>query len=347
MSETEAPIKPYQGPPATPDTFAEAFPEIVRQVTAPRRGINPLDATSQQNLDDLFRQMRNTPPKPATVINLHPWPLSFGAADKFLRGVVVPACNPGMEFAYHHIRTWSADRRYSEDCMSSVFTAILPIHKAGQFLRQFSDPEVYGGGVLIYQGEGHPNKVGKVETYSQDGRPITNPRKEREPQDEGADLEVIREVPVMRELSEMIADQRRRRNEFYLNAVQWADERFKSTDAKERKLVTPIHRMMAEMLVSENWIPTAPDWNLTSRLEQGLADNNCKSCGNVVQKAAYKCSTCENILNPLEAYMDHAIEIDHAKMDTLTAEQWKDVEKEEEKRDKARQRREKLAKKPE
>src|SRR5713101_2358536 len=111
--------KRYEGPPATPENFTKAFPEFegaaTRQSAAaaatggipyalPRaKPLRPLDEISQRNLDELKHQMRSNPPRAATVINLHPWPLMFPSTDVFLRGIVVPACNPGMEFAYHHI----------------------------------------------------------------------------------------------------------------------------------------------------------------------------------------------------------------------------------------------------
>src|SRR4051812_43594146 len=125
MPEETDVIKPYEGPPATADNFTRAFPEYERLgtdgatgragtvATAPVRGRMPLDAQSERNLAELRRQVRNNPFPAATVINLHPWPLQ--ASDIFLRGIVIPACEPGMEVAYHHIRSWSHDKKYSED----------------------------------------------------------------------------------------------------------------------------------------------------------------------------------------------------------------------------------------
>lgn len=340
MPNEQEVIKPYEGPPPTPENFGAAFPELMAAAAkgiAPQRGRNPLDPESTRNLEDLRRRMRMSPPKPATVINLHPWPLSFGSSNLFLRGIVVPACNPGMDIAYHHIRSWSHDKSYNEDGMSFKFTEILPIHKAAQFLVAFADPEVYGGGVIVYEGEGNPSKMGEVECYNPDGRPLVTSKNAIEYDDEDRPVSIVQDIPVRRKLADMITEQRTRRNEFYMARVEWADSKFKSTDVKERRLITPMHRLMAEVLHAEGILPVVPEWNLSTRMEQGLAANNCKGCGNPVAKVAFKCLTCAHILNPLEAYLAGAIEFGHGSMDTMTVEDWEKADSIKADRDQARE----------
>jgi hypothetical protein len=320
MSTTET-IKPYTGPAETPENFETAFPELVRAAQGLSRGRNPLDDQSQRNLDELRRQVRSNPFKHATVVNLHPWPLSINS-DRFVRGIIIPACNPGMEFAYGHIRTWSHDHSYNEDGMSFKFTAIKQIDKAAQFLVQFSDPEMYGGGVIIYEGESHPSKVGEVETYRPDGRPEVTLKNIVEYDDEGHKIPSVQELPVKRSLMEMITEQRQRRNQFYMSKVEWADSKWKSADVKDRRLITNTHRLMAEMLHAEGVLPVVPDWNLATRMELGLAAANCKGCGTPVNETAFKCVTCGHILKALEAYEAGAINWEHAAMDTMSADEW-------------------------
>lgn len=329
-----APIKPFEGPPATPDTFLTAFPEMERMIKG-GRGINPLDRVTQANLDELRRNVRSNPFKPATIINLHPWPLQFSMSTPFVRGIVVPACNPGDEFAHLHVRSWSHDQSYNEDG-TMKFTAIKPIQKAAQFLISFADPEMYGGGVIIYEGEGHPNKVGEVETYRPDGRPEVTVKIGYEYDDENHPYKVEQEVPIRRKLAEMIAEQRRVRNERYMVRVQAADDNFKSGDAAKRKLITAMDRQMAEMLVAEGVLSRAPEWNLSSRMDEGLSENHCPSCGGIPDANAFRCQRCAHVLNPLEAYKHASIEYGHASFDLLTAEEWAVVEEIKSDRDKAR-----------
>lgn len=329
-----APIKPFEGPPATPENFLTAFPEMERIIKG-GRGVNPLDRVTQANLDELRRMVRANPFKPATIVNLHPWPLQFEMSTPFVGGIVVPACKPGDEFAHLHIRGWSHDKSYNEDG-TMKFSAIKPIEKAGEFLRAFADPEQYGGGVIIYEGEGHPNKVGEVETYRPDGRLEFTIKVGYEYDNENVPYKVEQEVPVRRRLLEMINEQRQIRNNRYMIRVQKADDNFKSDDADKKRLITNMDRLMAQMLVAEDVLPRAPEWNLSSRMEQGLSDTRCPSCGAIPEAAAFRCQKCSHILKPFEAYKAAAIEYGHASMDLLTAEEWSTVEEIKAERDKAR-----------
>jgi hypothetical protein len=351
---TQTPIKPYEGPPPTKENFTEALrPDLeeaaIAQNAAAATGIasdiggtqgfvatvpivrpkalRPLDLPSQRNLDQLRRQMRSNPPQVATVINLHPFPLFFPSTDIYLRGIIVPACNPGQDFAWHHIKVWSPEKAYEEgDSASLKFSAVLPIHKAAQFLRAFADPETYGGGVIIYEGGENPRNKKEVETYQQDGRPLVKLIDGIEEDQEGHQIPTTVEIPIKRNLYAMIDEHRERRNRFYKLQVKQADTNWKSGDDNRRKLVTDRHRLFAEVLYAEHIIPVLPDWDLATRLEAGLAQNNCKSCGSTVPKDAYQCK-CGNIVDALAAYKDYKIEFEHAKMEMLSPEQYAEAEK--------------------
>lgn len=347
-TETQSDVlKPYQGPPATPDNFTQAYPEFeraVKQQLAPQVARNPLDPASERNLAELRRQVARNPFPAATVINLHPWDLQ--AADMFIRGIVIPACQPGQDFSYHHIRSWHHDKRYSEDGTHFIFSAIRPIDKAAQFLLKFADPEMYGGGVIIYEGDRHPNKVEMVELYSPDGRPMVNIQDGYEEDDEGHKIPLRMEVPIKGSLREIIEKTRASRNELYLRRVTQADEWFKSQDSKDRRNITPLHRLMAEVLVAEGILREAPDWNLTSKIDMNKELKRCKQCDSVVQGDGYKCTnqSCGNILDALGAFMDGAIEWGHAKIELLPAEQYALAEAEHKRRQDVKKARKQQAK---
>jgi hypothetical protein len=337
---TEESIKPFQGPPATPENFTEAYPEFERAVlsskVAPQASRNPLDAISERNLAELRRQVRANPFPAGTVINLHPWPLQ-ASEDKFLRGIVIPACNPGQDFAYHHIRAWMHDKEYSQDGTHFTFKPIKPIDKAAQFLVRFANPEMYGGGVIIYEGDRQPNKIDMVELYTQDGLPMVTRQDGYETDDEDHRIPVTIDVPVKGKLQDLIEKAREDRNEFYLRRVTQADEWFKSQDSKDRRKITPMHRLMAEVLVAEGILKEAPDWNLTSKLDKSKGEaKECKSCGSMIQGDPYRCTGCGNILKALEAFMDGAIEWGHAKLELLPEDQFAIAEAEHKRRAEAK-----------
>jgi hypothetical protein len=338
----------YEGPPATPDNFTQAFPDMERAVlskVAPQLARNPLDPLSEKNLADLRRQVRANPFPAATVINLHPFTLQ--SSDMYLRGIVIPACEPGMDFAHHHIRSWNADKRYSEDGNSFIFTAIKPIEKAAQFLLKFANPEVYGGGVLIYEGDRHPNKLTDVELYSLDGRPMVRVEDGYDYDDEGHRLPSKIEIPLKGKLHELIEQERRKRNQFYLAKVTEADRWFKSGDSKKRELITDLHRLMQDVLVKEGVLDKPLDWNLASTLDRSKGEGKeCKSCGSVIQGDPYRCTNagCGNILKALEAFMDGAIEWGHVKIEMLPSEQYAVAEAEHKRRQEVKKSRKQEAK---
>jgi hypothetical protein len=301
----------------------------------PNRKHNRLDGETQNNLDELVIYMRRNRPKPATIINLHPFELQFNADNILLRGHIIPPCLPGMPYSHKAIRGWRHDNGSYNENGSRKFKAILPIDVAGQFAREFNKIETFGPGVLIYTGDSHPDKVGQVETFDPMGRPITVDVKGEDFDEEDRPFEIVMKQPVMASFPELLRSMRDARNAFYMSRVQEADDWAKQQDGKARRWIQKSHRMMAEMLVAEGRLPFMPDWGLSSKIQQGLAEDNCPSCQNPVKASAFKCVTCGHILDALAAFKDGAIEFDHAKVGLLPDEQYKEAEaiqKEREKR---------------
>lgn len=318
---------------AAASEFAKANPDYIKALQSAKdvKGINNLDVASQQRLNELRQRMRSSRPKPATVINLHPWPLQFSGSDLFLRGIYVPACNPGQPFAYQHIRSYRVSHEYNEDG-TFEFAPILAIDMAGQFLRDFSNADIYGGGIVIYEGEGHPDKIEEVETYDQQGKLQTVREVGIEYDEENRAVQVPVDVPVKKSLAALISQQRKVRNDFYLNRVKLADQNYNRPDGKGKSLVTNLHCLMADVLFAEGIIAAVPNWDLKGSVELGLRDEPCPSCGGTPKAEAFKCVSCGHVLNAFDAYMNGAIEHGHASMDLLSGEEWELVEKENERR---------------
>jgi hypothetical protein len=327
-------IVPYQGGQVVVSEEAQAAAKAAQEWShldsgltsaLTKRGVNNLDPDTQRRLNELRQRMRTSPPKPATVINLHPWSLTFGSNSIFLRGITIPACEPGMPYAYHHIRGYRADKYPREDGTSD-FVPIMPIELAAQFVREFSTKETYGGGVIIYEGESHPDKIDLVETYDPIGRLNVTQKHVTEYDEENRPVTVVAEVPIKRKLASIIDEQRKARNAFYFASVQKADHDYKLPDGRGKWLITPNHQSMAQMLFAEGVIPVVPEWNLSSRLEQGLSENNCPACGNSPREGSFKCASCGHILNAFAAYKAGAIEWGHVSMDTMSSDEWEEAE---------------------
>jgi hypothetical protein len=337
MSETEV-LKPYSGPPATPDTFAQAFPQLE---TAIKKGVNNLDPESQASLNELMAQMRSNPPLPATVVNLHPWPLAFNYGSRILRGITIPACPPGQQFAHGFIRVWRKDWKYNENG-NLVFSAISPIQIAAEFVREFSNKDNDGGGVIIYQGEKNPGKVEQVELYDVLGRALTDQVQGYEYDEENNKQPVMMFKSKFGSFADLLKSAILVRNEIYFRKVQAADHDYKLPDNKGKRNITDKHRMMAEVLYAEGMITKLPEWDLASRLDEGLSDSNCKACGRPVSVGGYKCTNCNNIIDVVAAFRDGA-DIPTAKFDLLTIDEAEEIEEIKAERAEAREAAKKLA----
>jgi hypothetical protein len=325
-------IKPYQGPPPTADNFAVSHPQLTDAI---KKGVNNLDPESQANLNDLMQTMRLSPPKPVTVVNLHPWPLAFGYGVRLLRGITVPACPPGQPFAHSYIRIWRKDWMYNENG-SLKFVPILPIQIAGEFVREFSNPENDGGGVLIYEGEHNPDKAGEVETYDTMGRPVTKPIQTFEYDEENNKIPVLGTQPIKRKFVDVLKEAITARNRVYFRKVQTADRDWNLPDGRGKKNIHEKHLLMAEVLFAEGIITELPKWDLSSRLDEGLEEGNCPACASPKRSGAFKCANCNHILDPVEAYRNSAIEYGHLSMEALTSDELDSIEEIRDEREKAR-----------
>ena len=312
----------------------------------PNRKHNVLDAATQANLDELVVLMRQNRPKPATVINLHPFELQFNADNYLLRGHTVPACEPGMPYNYKAIRGWRHDGgSYNEDG-SRKFKAILPIDVAGQFVREFNKNESYGPGVLIYLGDINPDKVGQVEVYDQMGRLITTEGEDFDFDEEDRKIPIKVRNPVFRSFTDLLKETRLRRNAFYLKRVKEAEAWVKKGE-KFAPFVQNTHILMAQVLAAEKVIPAVPVeiTGMATREQRGIAEENCPACQRPVQKGAYKCEHCSNILDALGAFLDGAIEFEHAKIGLLPEDKYAQAEKVNAKRQKRLAKRNKVSEK--
>lgn len=319
-AETET-IRPFQGPPPTKDNFAQAHPELEQAV---KKGVNLLDPESQGNLEAVKSMMRSNPAKPATIVNLHPWPLAFGYGNPLLRGITIPACPPSQVYAHAYIRVQRYDK-FLTDNGSYNYKPVLPITIAAEFLREFSNKDNDGGGVIIYEGEINPDKVKEVELYDPMGRPITKAVQRWEYDEENNKLPVIGYDPIKGDFQKALKEAIALRNSVYLRKVQAADHDYNLPDGRGRRNITDKHLLMAEVLHAEGILRELPKWNLSPTAEEDLAMGRCPACDAMRKGKGYKCQ-CGHILDPLEAYRNSAIEYGHLSMEMLTVDEMEEVE---------------------
>jgi hypothetical protein len=316
--------------------WAAADPSLAALVQGKSKS-NQLDQVSAARLRQFEQEMRANPPKAAVIINLHPFPLSFGANSVLMRGITVPACPAGQQYAHVRIPRYRRDKEYEEDG-TFKFMAIHPIRLAAEFVREFTNKDSYGGGVIIYEGDQGPEKLfdKEIETYDPIGRLITRDERGTEYDEENNAHPVMVPVPIKKKLSLLIDEQRQQRNATYLKRVNKANHDYKLPNGKGAWLIRDTDYLMAEVLYAEHQISALPEWNLKSRLDEGMAENGCPGCGADPRAGAFKCSACGHILSAFRAYEAGAIEYGHVSMETMSSDEWEEVEEIREQREKNR-----------
>lgn len=319
-------IKPFQGPPATPNNFADAHPELKSAITEPvKRGVNLLDPESQANLEAVKAMMRSNPAKPATVVNLHPWPLSFGYGNPLLRGITIPPCMPGQIYSHAYIRVQRYDK-FLTDNGSYNYKPILPITIASEFLREFSNRDNDGGGVIIYEGEINPDKVKEIELYDPMGRPITRTVQRWEWDEENNKIPVTGYEPIKGDFQKILKEALTLRNQVYLRKVQAADHDYNLPDGRGRRNITDKHLLMAQVLHADGILRELPKWNLAPTEQEELDMGRCPACDVVRKGKGYKCHNCGHILDPLAAFKAAAIPYGDMSLTLLTVDEMEEVE---------------------
>lgn len=322
MSTAEETIKPYQGPPPTPNNFAQAHPEIEHAV---KKGVNLLDPESQANLEAVKAMMRSNPAKPATVVNLHPWPLAFGYGNPLLRGITIPACPPGQVYAHAYIRVQRYDK-YLTDNGSYNYRPIYPIQIAGEFLREFSNRDNDGGGVIIYEGEINPDKAKEVELYDPMGHAITRAVQRWEYDEEDHKIPVTGFEPIRGDFSKALKEALTVRNAAYLRKVQAADHDYNLPDGRGRRNINDKHLLMAQVLHAEGILRELPKWNLSPTAEEEIEMGRCPACDVMRKGKGFKCHNCGYVLDPLAAFKAGAIPYGDLSLTLLTVDEMEELE---------------------
>lgn len=310
-------LRPYEGPPPTAENFMTAFPQWESFVKG-KKGNNSLDPESQNSLDAVHARMRRHRPKPVTLLNYHPWPLRV-SGGKLFQGITVPACPPGTPFVKFVFRGYKTDFKPNQQG-GQDFEEILPIQLAQEFVRCGTSQEMYGPGILIYEGEGDPLKVKEVEVYDNRGVLITEPEPGWTENPEGQREPTVNQVPVMRSLEELMRELRHKRNDFYLAEIRRRDIEMKMPNARQSAILSHHHFLMVDVLVAEGILTKEkiPQWTLTTKFEEGLSSSDCKNCGATKKETAISCKECGHIFKPLEALKEAVIQWGHASLEKLS-----------------------------
>jgi hypothetical protein len=81
--------------------------------------------------------------------------------------------------------------------------------------------------------------------------------------------------------------------------------------------IVDVHRVCATRMFEIGKIPALPEWIQPVR-EQAAIDAKCPTCGTIPETGAVKCVTCNEILDPVRAFLNGTINEEHEALERLT-----------------------------
>lgn len=263
--------------------------------------------------------------KPAVILNLSPFVLKI---ENGSIPYAIPACPKGKDF---HAEMKSTPRFFTQyeravdaggGQMMQEFKSdyISPVKQLVEFYNVYNgvsghmEPQ---GGVVVFEGD-----RAKLKLYLERKEKVHVPQIEFV---DGRSYQTFREEW----LPDLIAKAKEIMRTACMRKLNEASDY--STDPAKIKNITVDYHLWAHLALDNEWITALPDW----KGEDVMSKDLCVKCGERNKSKTGVCR-CSHVYDPMLAYMEHEIHIDHVSMGRLTAEQWKAVRKEETRRAEAR-----------
>jgi hypothetical protein len=262
--------------------------------------------------------------KPATILNRSPFELKV---ETGLWGYVVPPRPEGKPFSSLTVKgcitvpIYRGNMEMSDKSLRQRFDmkVLLPIHQLMEFKHWYvgetdEDRLAKSGGVVVFEGDMEDitpaSMVRTPEFVFRKGRRYLKFSEYR-----------------LKDLLDQ-ADEQMYQHCFAVLYEANAD----ADDPQKRKNIQNYQRTVAQFMLQQKKIQNAPPW---MNVQLAAADC-CPRCNAQYVSKTGVCK-CSFVVDPLAAYMQSEIAVDHVRMNILTAEQWKKVNAEEDRRQKARE----------
>lgn len=315
------------------------------------------DPVTAGNLQALENAQAVNPAKRAWVVVLHPWPISVNGG-RMMRETAPPAGHKLVldgKLLIHRHRTqgegsteelnrdgvgvleipWYEPDLKPEEAGHFTAQAILPIEQAGQYAREGNSNDLWGPGVLIYDGGLPPDEMYasnmEVGLYDPHGAPLTKQKPAMVTlRGRKGPVEQMMDVPVRGKFREVLAQIDQQRMAMYLHLVNEANAQWISSEGKEKKWYTSRSTaLMAQVLFKTKRIPELPPWAMESRLDAPPETKiqkciNCRS--DRKDKEHYVC-ICGWPFDPIMAYANDQINFEHVTISALPLKELEEVYK--------------------
>ncbi len=261
--------------------------------------------------------------KAATILNLSPFELELSSG---LIPYKIPVCPPDKRFSATTITTcrsypiFKGKQQMSDRSLQEKWDVniILPIQQLMEFKHYYvgesdEDKVVKQGGVVVFEGD------------QNDLRPAAIVRAPEFVFRKRNRYTVFTEKPLGDLVNEQEEQLKRKCMSVLDQAQRWYD------DEKQRSNIQRMEHAYHDFALRKQWITAAMPW----RNVQVRSEDRCMRCQQQYTSKTGVCK-CGYVMDPFTAYMSSEIEIEHVRMKSLNAKQWKSVKEEEKRREEAR-----------
>jgi len=257
--------------------------------------------------------------KPATILNRSPFPLKVETGLWDYQVPARPFDKPFSSLTVTGTRSFPIYRGNQEMSDKSLrarydVKILLPVEQLMEFKHWYvgetdEDRLVKSGGVVVFEGSLSGLKPGDLVRVPE----FVFKKGER----------YLRFVD--RTLKDMLAEADEQLYN-YCHAVLM-EANHDADDPQKRKNIQKYQHIVADFMLHMKQIQNAPSW----RNVQFKAEDCCPRCNAQYVSKTGMCK-CSYVVDPLLAFMSGEISVDHVRMNTLTAEQWKKAKAEQARR---------------
>ncbi|HEV2709146.1 MAG TPA: hypothetical protein VGU67_02935 [Edaphobacter sp.] len=122
------------------------------------------------------------------------------------------------------------------------------------------------------------------------------------------------------ENAEKISQALERMYQWMMGKIIEANGLWNSTNHGLSAAIVDVHRLCASRMFEIGKIPELPPWIQAIR-EQSAIEAKCPTCGTIPESNAVKCVVCNEILDPVAAFLNQTITEEHGSLERLTREE--------------------------
>lgn len=309
----------------------------INNITTRPRPAADFNEETLRNLDKVYEMLETQPPASAVIINFHPLVLRVNGGRSYYQSV--PACTPETclrepgKQCTSLVLTEAAIDPVPQESGNHTFDPLYPLWLAQNYMNVANaNVELWGPGAFIYEGELSPEEMWeenpKIKTFTDLGMPLFVEQEGMiKSRRAGGIVPGKKRFPVLRDYRDVYMEMFERRNKAYLSIVKKMDSEYHQATGKDRKNIgiNGMTRDQAQVCLNLGLLLKPPEWLNPDRIDAGVAAETCSNCKGDVKIGTVMCPHCNEPIDPLQAYVDGKIDVEHLSLSTLPEDQLVEV----------------------